>query len=87
MKDDIKQKDKWESCPRCGSKRVQQYPPWVWILGGITASGCGIWLLIIPILGIPLIIIGILLSIVMPFTGTTLHCKDCNKDWKYPAKK
>lgn len=78
------QREKWQPCPRCGSHKVEKSSPLSYILGGIALAGCGIWLLIIPFIGVPLIIIGLLSLILSPLGFiNTLSCKDCKKVWLY----
>ncbi len=97
QKEDIKtaQKD-WEVCPRCGSNSVKKSKPaqsvWGLTIGGLGFAGCGIWLLIIPILGIIMIIsgliaaaIGVVTLILFAFAGKSkqLECKSCELVWEY----
>lgn len=77
----------WEPCPRCGSKRVKSMGILSFILLGLGLSGIGILLLFIPIVGIPMIVAGLALLAVSPFTKGMLQCEDCKKSWRYPATK
>ena len=79
--------DKWEPCPRCGSKRVQSRGGCFFFVLGFCLLGISIWLLIIPPVGIAGIIIGLLLMVIAPFAKNQLQCQDCKKSWKYPAVK
>ena len=79
--------DKWEPCPRCGSNRVQSRGGCFFFLLGFGLLGISIWLLFIPPVGITGIVLGIALIITSPLMRNVLQCQDCNKAWKYPAKK
>jgi len=79
--------DKWEPCPRCGSKRVQSRGGCFFFVLGFCLFGISIWLLIIPPVGIAGIIVGLLLMVISPFAKNQLQCQDCKKSWKYPAAK
>lgn len=45
-------KEKWEPCPRCGSNKVKSRGGCFFALVGICMISFGIWLLIIPPVGI-----------------------------------
>lgn len=84
----MSKKEKWEPCPRCGSNRVKSMGMLFFVLLGIGLAGIGILLLLfIPIIGIPMIIAGLALLLVSPFTKGILQCEDCKKSWKYPTTK
>ncbi|MCF8307425.1 MAG: hypothetical protein K9I68_00295 [Bacteroidales bacterium] len=75
-------------CPQCGSTRQKKTTAAEhtikFILGGLGLTGCGIWLLMFPIIGIPLIVIGagaFLFGLISPFAGGTYECQDCKKLW------
>ena len=82
-----KKKDKWEPCPRCGSNKVKARGGCFFALLGICLASIGIWLLIIPPIGIGCIVIGILLVVISPFTKGNLQCEECDNAWKYPYEK
>lgn len=75
----------WEPCPRCGSNRVQQRGALYAVLLGIGSLGCGIWLLIIPFIGIPLMLFGLVMLAISPAQHRMVQCQDCNNAWK-PAR-
>ncbi len=82
--------EQWQPCPRCGSTRVEKVSMWIFLLSGLGLSGCSIWLLFIPVIGIVGIIVG-LIMFVLGLVGvvtehwlpTTLQCKDCKKTWTF----
>lgn len=81
-------KETWEPCPRCGSKRVQARGGCFMVILGLGVMSLGIWLLLVPILGViagPItMLVGLLLLITSPFARNQLQCQDCHKTWKYP---
>jgi len=79
--------EKWEPCPRCGSKSVKSTGAAFFLILGFCLIGISIWLLIIPPVGITGILTGIVLMILSPFMRGMLQCKECHKSWKYPAVK
>lgn len=80
-------KEKWEPCPRCGSNKVKSRGGCFFALVGICMISFGIWLLIIPPVGIGCIVIGFFVLVASPFMKGNLQCEDCDKAWKYPYKK
>lgn len=77
----------WEPCPRCGSKRVNSQGGCFFFLLGVGITSFSLWLLFIPIIGVPGIIIGLLLMVASPFMRGGLSCKDCNYSWKKKKEK
>jgi multisubunit Na+/H+ antiporter MnhG subunit len=80
-------KEKWEPCPRCESKKVKATGKGTIFFVGFLLAGISIWLLIIPPIGILGILIGIGMMITSPFFPVMLQCKDCKKMWKYKKNK
>lgn len=83
----MSKKDRWEPCPRCESNRVQPARTGCMLLiGGICLIGLGLWLLIIPFVGIPMVIVGIGFILFSLFAGPAtkgmLQCQDCHNAWK-----
>ncbi len=90
-------KKNWEPCPRCGSNKVKKHSFLQNTLsatfGGLAFAGCGIWLLIIPILGILMIVLGglttlygVIMLMLIGFTGKNIRqltCSDCKLTWEY----
>ena len=82
----MSKKEKWEPCPRCGSNKVESKGILFFAILGFSLIGVFIWVaILIPIIGIPGIIIGAVLMFLSPFMRNMMQCKDCNKSWKYPA--
>lgn len=77
----------WEPCPRCGSNKVESRGGCFWFLTGFSLTGCSIWLLIIPPIGILGILLGLFLMCIAPFAFNMLQCKDCNHAWRYSSQK
>ena len=77
---------KWQPCPRCGSARVRAHGFWYTLLFGVMMAGCGAWLLIIPFIGIPAVIMGALMILISPAMANTLKCEDCRYEWRYRKK-
>ncbi len=79
--------NKWEPCPRCGSKSVESRGGCFFALIGFVCIGIFIWLLfLIPPVGVFGIAVGILFILISPFMKNILQCSDCKKSWKYPEK-
>lgn len=79
----MSKKDTWGPCPRCGSNRVKSMGMLYFALFGLGLSGIGILLLFIPIVGIPMMVLGVALLVVSPFTKGMLQCEDCHKSWRF----
>ena len=78
--------EKWEPCPRCGSNRIDSRGGCFYFILGFSCVGIFIWVtLLLPIIGIPGIILGAVFMFLAPFMSGTLQCEDCKKSWKYPA--
>lgn len=78
-------KKNWETCPRCGSNRVEPIGVAAIAIAGVSVFGFGILLLIIPPVGFVFMIAGIALIALSPLFKNNLHCNDCKFSWKYPA--
>jgi uncharacterized membrane protein len=76
--------DKWESCPECGSKKVQQKSIGHFMFVGLTILGLGFLFIVIMPIGILLILLGIYLLLISPSEDDKLFCENCNSIWKYP---
>ena len=80
-------KEKWEPCPRCGSKKVKGMSLLFFILLGLgTLSFGAIFMLFWPTLGIMLLVVGALFLLISPFSRNILQCEDCSKSWNFPYK-
>lgn len=82
----MSKKENWEPCPRCGSNRVIKQGKGYFLLIGVGLIGIGIWLLIIPPIGVPTVIVGLGLMVFGLFTKGFLECRDCKKVWRYKTK-
>ena len=74
----------WEPCPRCGATRVQQLGSCAAATAGFGTMGCGLWLLIIPPVGIVVILAGLITMLISPAMHKMLQCQDCKYVWRYP---
>lgn len=74
---------KYQPCPRCESKKTYKITKAFRVFLGISLIGFGIWLLIIPPLGILFILIGAAYAIAALFFPAKFKCKECQYSWKY----
>ena len=70
-------------CPQCESKKVRVYGKGVVLLFGFLVMSMGCWItLILPPIGIVMVVVGIVLMCMTPFSKKVKQCQDCKKTWR-----
>ena len=78
----MSQQEKWEPCPRCGSKKVQGRSKWAMAMASFGMAGCLIWVgLLFPLLWI-LVPVFFLVSVLLCFGKSQWECQDCKFTWE-----
>lgn len=74
-------------CPKCGSENIKYVGgKGVVFLMGIGSLSFGLLFMLIPFIGIPLAVIGLVLMVVTPFVKKVAKCEACGNVIKIPKE-